>query len=146
MLAGLRERLGKMFRGGRVPIGDPVDSMIPDYAIADYVGGGGAEQYKLVGRMQVDWLRDYGGLKPGDDVLEIGCGIGRIAAPLTQYLRDGTYQGFDIVPHGIEWCRRRITSRYPNFRYDRRGDPADGCRHEPQDLSSHPGRCPFVDR
>src|SRR5262249_49422652 len=43
--------------------------------------------------------------------------IGRIAIPLTQYLRDGTYVGFDIVPHGIEWCTTRITPRYPNFTF-----------------------------
>src|SRR5687768_6601621 len=94
-----------------------LDSMIPDYAVAEYVGGGGAEQYKAVGREQVEWLRDLGGLKEDDDVLEVGCGIGRIAAPLTQYLRQGTYRGFDIVPHGIEWCRQRITPRYPNFEF-----------------------------
>lgn len=91
--------------------------MIPDYSMAEYVGGGGAEQYKLIGNMQVEWLREYGGLKPDEDVLEIGCGIGRIAAPLTQYLTRGTYHGFDIVPHGIEWCQRKITSKYPNFTF-----------------------------
>lgn len=98
--------------------GDPVDCMIPDYSIAEYVGsGGGAEQYKAIGRMQVDWLRQHADLKPDDDVLEVGCGIGRIAAPLTQYLRGGTYRGFDIVPHGIQWCQAQITSRYPNFTF-----------------------------
>jgi SAM-dependent methyltransferase len=92
--------------------------MVPDYSIAEYVGsGGGIEQYKSIGRMQVDWLRQHAGLQPGDDVLEVGCGIGRIAAPLTQYLQGGTYRGFDIVPHGIAWCQAQITPRYPNFSF-----------------------------
>jgi SAM-dependent methyltransferase len=104
---------------GRLPASaDPVDCMIPDYSIAEYVGsGGGAEQYKAIGRMQVDWLRQHAELQPDDDVLEVGCGIGRIAAPLTQYLQGGTYRGFDIVPHGIDWCQAQITPRYPNFRF-----------------------------
>lgn len=124
MLSKLRARIRGIFEGNSTaanpaPSGavDPVDSMIPDYSIAEYVGGGGAEQYKFIGRMQVGWLQEYGGLQPHEDVLEIGCGIGRIAAPLTQYLRDGTYRGFDIVPHGIEWCQRKITSQYPNFTF-----------------------------
>jgi SAM-dependent methyltransferase len=125
MLMQLRARLGAMMAPRAVDSTaafapappDPLDDLIPDYAIASYVGGGGAEQYKQVGRMQADWLRDLGGLKPGDDVLEVGCGIGRIAAPLTQYLRDGSYWGFDVVPHGIEWCQQRIGRRYPNFNF-----------------------------
>jgi SAM-dependent methyltransferase len=96
---------------------DVLDSMIPDYSIADYVGGGGAEQFKTVGRIMVGWFRDLGGLQPGEKVLEVGCGIGRIAIPLTQYLAAGTYDGFDIVPHGIQWCREKVTPRYPNFRF-----------------------------
>lgn len=68
-------------------------------------------------QLQVEWLREHGGLREDDDVLEVGCGIGRIAAPLTQYLRRGTYRGFDIVPHGIDWCRAQVTPRYPNFQF-----------------------------
>jgi len=27
------------------------------------------------------------------------------------------YEGFDIVPEAITWCRRRITPRHPRFRF-----------------------------
>ena len=51
-------------------------------------------------------------------VLDIGCGIGRMAVPLTQYLSDaGSYQGVDIVRDGIAWCERTISPAYPNFRF-----------------------------
>ena len=29
----------------------------------------------------------------------------------------GRYEGIDVVPRGIEWCRQAITPRYPNFRF-----------------------------
>ncbi len=39
--------------------------------------------------------------------------------PLAGYLTDaGSYRGFDVVPAGVDWCRRHISSRYPNFRFD----------------------------
>jgi SAM-dependent methyltransferase len=51
-------------------------------------------------------------------VLDVGCGIGKQAVPLTRYLDStGSYEGFDIVDHGIRWCQREITSRFPNFRF-----------------------------
>jgi SAM-dependent methyltransferase len=41
-----------------------------------------------------------------------------MAIPLTTFLSaDGSYDGFDIVPHGIAWCSRRITRRFPQFRF-----------------------------
>ena len=60
-------------------------------------------------------LRD---LQPQERVLDIGCGIGRMAVPLTQYLSDaGSYLGIDIVKPGIAWCERNISSVYPNFNF-----------------------------
>lgn len=64
-------------------------------------------------------LVEAGGLQPGGAVLDLGCGPGRLAASLTGYL-DPTaarYEGFDVMPRSISWCRRRITPRHPNFRF-----------------------------
>jgi len=59
-------------------------------------------------------------LQPHHRVLDVGCGIGKQAVPLARYLSsDGSYVGFDIVEEGVEWCRRNITIRYPNFRFQR---------------------------
>jgi hypothetical protein len=39
-----------------------------------------------------------------------------MALPLTKYLSDsGTYDGFDIMRRGEDWCKNNITPRYPNF-------------------------------
>jgi SAM-dependent methyltransferase len=57
-------------------------------------------------------------LKPSEDVLEIGCGVGRVALPLTRYLDpEATYEGLDVVAEAIDWCVANITSGYPNFRF-----------------------------
>lgn len=58
-----------------------------------------------------------GGLQPTDRVLDVGCGIGRMAVPLTTYLTSGSYEGFDIVSLGIRWCQQKITPRYPRFHF-----------------------------
>lgn len=63
-------------------------------------------------------LIDLGGLQPKHNVLDIGCGIGRLAVPLTKYLNDkGAYEGFDIVGSGIDWCKKNIQTNYPNFNF-----------------------------
>ena len=62
---------------------------------------------------------DAGGLRPDGAVLDIGCGPGRLAALLTRYLDPGTgsYEGFDVMPKSIRWCRRAIGSRHRNFHF-----------------------------
>lgn len=58
------------------------------------------------------------GLKPDEDILDIGCGIGRKTLPLIDYLSErGSYTGLDIVKSGVDWCTAKYTSRYPNFRF-----------------------------
>lgn len=57
------------------------------------------------------------GLAPGHRVLDVGCGIGRLAVALTAYLDAGArYEGFDIMPRAVAWCRN-ITRAHPNFRF-----------------------------
>ncbi len=80
----------------------------------------GDGDFRLIGAEFLGWFIGLGGLKPGDQVLEIGCGVGRMAVPLTQYLDPtcGFYRGLDPVLAGIDWCRQAITPTYPNVRFD----------------------------
>ena len=58
------------------------------------------------------------GLRPDHDVLDIGCGVGRIARFLCDYLNDqGSYEGFDVTEVLVQWCNENITPRYPNFKF-----------------------------
>jgi SAM-dependent methyltransferase len=73
---------------------------------------------------------ELAGLTPDERVLDVGCGIGRMARPLAGYLsRQGSYDGFDVNREGVAWCIRRYR-RHPNFRFrvadlfNRRYNPA----------------------
>ncbi len=86
-----------------------------------------------------EFLRHYRDLcRLGSDehVLDVGSGIGRKTVPLTAYLSPrARYAGLDVNRRGVEWCRDRISSRFPNFefhhidvfnrRYNPRGTMAD---------------------
>jgi SAM-dependent methyltransferase len=77
----------------------------------------GDGDFESTGAEFLDYFIRLGGLEPSHNVLDVGCGIGRMALPLTKYLTTGTYEGFDILPSGIQWCKKSITPRYPNFRF-----------------------------
>jgi SAM-dependent methyltransferase len=49
-------------------------------------------------------LVDFADLGPGDRVLDVGSGIGRVARPMATYLQGGTYCGMDVVAEAVEWC------------------------------------------
>jgi SAM-dependent methyltransferase len=91
-----------------------VDEMLPP-AGGFSVGMG---DFKAIGQSFVEELRRSCDLAPDHHVLDVGCGTGRIAIPLTQYLSaDGRYEGFDPVREAVRHCRRRISPSYPNFRF-----------------------------
>jgi SAM-dependent methyltransferase len=74
--------------------------------------------FKEIGRGFLDLLVERCDLKSHEKVLDVGCGIGRHAGPLTSYLnREGRYEGFDIVASGIRWCQKNISRRYSNFHF-----------------------------
>ena len=80
-----------------------------------FFGGG---DFNRVGEEYFRYFVELGGLTPHERVLDIGCGIGRMAVPLTRYLDNrGSYEGIDVFPKGTAWCQENITPMYPNFRF-----------------------------
>lgn len=63
------------------------------------------------------FLRVFGGLRRRSEVLEIGCGLGRIAFSLRFLLREGSYEGFDISKRKIDFLNQTVHARYPNFHF-----------------------------
>jgi len=83
--------------------------------LKDFVGDG---PFKEIGEAFLTYFVELAGLQPHERVLEIGCGIGRMAIPLTGYLnRNGRYEGMDISKTCIDWCRENITPKHPNFHF-----------------------------
>lgn len=75
----------------------------------------GRSDFEQTGAEFLAHFRELGGLAPTDRVLDVGCGIGRMAIPLTGYLQGGSYEGFDVGREMIRWCRRHVTPRHPDF-------------------------------
>jgi SAM-dependent methyltransferase len=71
-------------------------------------------QLEITGNHTVDILREYVGVKPTDDFLEIGCGIGRVGKVLAPQVKSWT--GADISAGMIEVAKRR-TADLPNVRF-----------------------------
>ena len=90
------------------------DNMIPPRSMI-FIGDG---DFERIGQEFKNYFIKLTNLQPSDRVLDVGCGIGRMAIPLTNYLsKDGEYWGFDIVKKGIEWCQSRISQNFNNFHF-----------------------------
>ena len=73
------------------------------------VGG----EFEAMGLLELETLK-YFGLREDAYLVDVGCGSGRLAAPLSRYLK-GRYLGVDIVPELIEHARR-LAGR-PDWRF-----------------------------
>jgi SAM-dependent methyltransferase len=87
------------------------DPLVPPRRL-QFVGEG---DFAATGDEFLQLFVEVAGLEPDERVLDVGCGIGRMARPLAAFLDGkGSYDGFDVNPVGIGWCQ----SRYPaNFRF-----------------------------
>jgi SAM-dependent methyltransferase len=93
-------------------IGGRRDPTLPPRTLIETIGGG---DYVAVGDRFFEVFK-LAGLEPSDDVLDVGCGVGRMARPLAGWL-EGRYEGFDPSSRAIRWCRRNISSLHPNFTF-----------------------------
>ncbi len=89
---------------------------LPPHRLRGFVGDG---DFTATGEEHLHYFIEYGKLRPGHKVLDVGCGIGRMALPLTHYLSaQGAYYGFDPTAAGVNWCIAHISSRFPNFHFE----------------------------
>jgi SAM-dependent methyltransferase len=88
------------------------DPLIPPRRLSFVFGG----DFKSIGKEFLGYFQLFG-MQPNDRVLDVGCGIGRMALALTGYIRSGSYEGFDIIGSAIDWCKESITPAHPQFRF-----------------------------
>lgn len=80
-------------------------------AMSKAVGG----DFEYVGSLEYQFLVNVG-LKPTDHIIDIGCGSGRLAYQLANYLTDGHYLGTDVVPELLEYAKNLVDR--DNFRFE----------------------------
>ncbi|HEY2743030.1 MAG TPA: class I SAM-dependent methyltransferase [Polyangia bacterium] len=102
-------------------------TMSEDEAMSRAVGGAFAE----VGALELALLQQLG-LADGQYVVDVGCGSGRLAKPLSLAFK-GDYLGIDVVPDLVRYAER-IVAR-PSWRFE----VADGLRIPEAD-----GRADFI--
>ena len=76
------------------------------------------EEFCSLGENFVSYfLINHARIGPNDRILDIGCGLGQKARPLTRFLSSsGSYKGLDIVSEAIDWCREHY-SAFRNFEF-----------------------------
>jgi SAM-dependent methyltransferase len=74
----------------------------------------GRADFATIGDIHLKHFTSLCGLREDDRVLDIGAGTGRIARPLTTFLKAGAYHGLEIVEESVGWCQLAYR-RYPNF-------------------------------
>jgi ubiquinone/menaquinone biosynthesis C-methylase UbiE len=86
----------------------------PTHAEAMQEGVGGA--FDQVGKIEVALLQ-HAGLKPGGYLIDVGCGSGRLAIPLSR-THTGPYLGTDLVPDFLQYARENTNERRPDWRFE----------------------------
>jgi SAM-dependent methyltransferase len=93
----------------------PPESMFADPDRVD--GSRSAREFLTVGREVFQWLVEVEGLRPAHRFLDVGCGIGRMAVPLTAYLGESGYHGLEISAEKVAYCRRTVGRKRPDFAF-----------------------------
>lgn len=88
------------------------DPQIPPRRLLRY----GRREFAESGERRLGQLLDLAGLRSGQRVLDLGCGLGRHARPLVPFLATGSYDGLDVDGRAVGWCRRAY-ARQRNARF-----------------------------
>lgn len=79
---------------------------------------GGVVDFTASGRGTLETISSITGVNPSSHILDVGCGIGRLAIAMPDFLdANGGYEGLDIVPEGIEWCKEHIVGLHGNIHF-----------------------------
>ena len=79
----------------------------------------GNSDFRATGEEFRGHFRGFARLSRQDRVLDVGCGSGRMARVMATELAppSGSYDGFDVVHEGIEWCQSHYEEMPVPFRF-----------------------------
>ena len=66
--------------------------------------------FNQIGDRFKNLLIEFARLNPSSDVLDVGCGTGRLAKSLVPYLDSGSYTGIDVNRRYIDYCKDNYKS------------------------------------
>jgi SAM-dependent methyltransferase len=93
------------------------DPPLPPENLLDGVGPG---DYWRIGQETVDLVDELVTIRPDDRILDVGCGLGRVAWPLASRLgRKGRYTGLDVSKWYVGWCRENLALDPRRFTFHR---------------------------
>lgn len=76
----------------------------------------GDGDYRQIGAEFLQNMVRLGGLRPFEHVVDIGCGLGRMARPLQYFMNErGRYFGVDVSKSSIGWCEEYAINGDPRF-------------------------------
>ena len=93
------------------------ENLIPSESLMDkhFIGHTKKDLFIQKGNELFEFLKEYGNIQPESKILDVGCGLGRISKPLTDFLSsEGKYWGIDIAKASIDWCNKEY-AKSKNF-------------------------------
>ena len=126
MLAAVLARAVTSLRLRALDLGDRArgraDRLVPPRRLRGFAGD---SDFVATGDELLRLARAHGGLSADSRVLDVGCGIGRLARTLTDVLdpaAGGAYVGFDPVAPAVAWCAARYPAHFRFVHADLRND------------------------
>lgn len=94
----------------------PTAEMIVSHGIGIDDGKKIIEDFVKIGNGITQNMRAADLFRPDSAVLDVGCGLGRLARPLVDFLSSGEYHGIDIEKSSVDWCTQAY-SCVENFHF-----------------------------
>jgi SAM-dependent methyltransferase len=92
-----------------------------DYEIPEELAiltGAPGHTFDFVSGEQLANLQHFTPIESDHHLLEVGCGVGKLAIPIAKMLSpQGHYCGVDVIGGSIEWCQKNVTPRHPNAEF-----------------------------